>query len=161
MSVLDLTSLLQLSAPELLAPPSPPVNPPVDNSTASTADSTSSGSSNSAGLGLSLASHQPAGAAAGAAAKSASAANAAAKSAATGVNQFSADAQAAAAALVDLGGASSITVANYQASVPPNLAAASALLAQLTASAGANSGVLSAAYVALSSADTLALTSGA
>lgn len=149
MSVLDLSSLLQVTAPEVLAPPDPPATPAIDNSTASTADSTSSGSSSSSDTSTlrSLTQQQ-----------TGNSAKAAPTSIAATVNQWTAAAEEAAAALVDVGGASSITVDDYETSVPPNLAAASALLSELSANSNANSGVLSAAFVALSADDALSLT---
>ncbi|HTW12804.1 MAG TPA: hypothetical protein VME01_08680 [Solirubrobacteraceae bacterium] len=78
----------------------------------------------------------------------------------TAVNPYETAADEAAAALVDIGRASSITVDEYEASVPPTLAAASALLDELSSSQGPDMGVLSAAYVALSSDATLSLTLG-
>jgi hypothetical protein len=149
MSVLDPSSLLQLTAPELLAPPDPPITPAIDTSTASTADSTSSGSSDAAdsfSLGTGMTAQEVAEAAL-------VSANVSSK-----VNPYETAATEAAAALVDIGGASNITVDEYESSIPPNMAAASALLSELTASSSDNSGLLSAAYVALSSDDTLSLT---
>ena len=146
MSVLDPSSLLQLNAPELLAPPDPPVTPAIDNSTASTADSTSSGSSSdSATLGSMTAQESADAGLLGA-------------NVTTGVNVYETAAEDAAAALIDLGGASRVIVDDYESSVPPNLAAASALLSELTANSNGNSGVLSAAYLALNSDDALSLT---
>jgi hypothetical protein len=67
----------------------------------------------------------------------------------------------AAAALVHLSGASSITVAQVEASIPPNLAAASSLVDQLSATA--NGSVIPAAfgslYTLLNPDTALALTS--
>jgi hypothetical protein len=151
MSVLDPSSLLQMTAPELLAPPDPPPTPAIDTSTASTADSTSSGSSSdsgSASLGLTLTPEETAEAAL----------VGANSTTATTVNPYETAAEEAAAALVDIGGASATTVADYEESVPPNMAAASALLSELTQSSNGNIGLLSAAYSALSSDDTLSLT---
>ena len=148
MSVLDPSSLLQLTAPELLAPPDPPITPAIDTST----DSTSSGSSaasDSFSLGTTMTAQETADAAL-------VGANVSPK-----VNPYETAAGVAAAALVDIGGASNITVSEYESSIPPNMAAASALLSELTTyssdNAGSN-GLLSAAYVALSSDDTLSLT---
>ncbi len=76
----------------------------------------------------------------------------------TTVNPYESAAEEAGAALVDLGGASSITVDEFEESVPPNLAAASALLSELTANSSDNIGMLSAAYAALSSDAALSLT---
>lgn len=75
-------------------------------------------------------------------------------------NAYATAADEAAAALVDLGRVSSVTVDEYQTSVPPNLAAASALLLELTANVNDNADLLSAAYAQLSSDDTLSLTAG-
>ena len=67
----------------------------------------------------------------------------------------------AAAALVHLSGASSITVAQVEASIPPNLAAASSLVDQLSTTA--NASVIPAAfgslYTLLDPETALALTS--
>jgi hypothetical protein len=152
MSVLDPSSLLQLTAPELLAPPDPPVTPAIDTSTTSTADSTSSGSSSDASDSFSLGTTPTA-------QETADAELVGANVSAPPVNQYQTAAVEAAAALVDIGGASSITVGEYQSSIPPNMAAASALLDELTQNSNNNSGLLSAAYLALSSDDTLSLTS--
>jgi hypothetical protein len=151
MSVLDPSSLLQLTAPELLAPPDPPVTPAIDTSTTSTADSTSSGSSSDASNSFSLGTTMTA--------QETADAELVGANVTTPVNQYQTAAEEAAAALVDIGGASSITVGEYESSVPPNMAAASALLDELTRTSSDNNGLLSAAYLALSSDDTLSLTS--
>jgi len=151
MSVLDPSSLLQLTAPELLAPPDPPVTPAIDTSTTSTADSTSSGSSSDASDSFSLGTTPTA--------QETADAELVGANVSAPVNQYQTAAVEAAAALVDIGGASSITVGEYQSSIPPNMAAASALLDELTQNSNNNSGLLSAAYLALSSDDTLSLTS--
>lgn len=67
-------------------------------------------------------------------------------------------AQEAAAALVDLSGASPITVDDYEASAPPNLAAASALLDELTRDSAISLAAKTGVYQLLDSAATLALT---
>jgi hypothetical protein len=150
MSVLDLSSLLQVAAPEALSPPDPPATPAIDNSTASTADSTSSGSSGSSSDSATLSTSLTPQETVEAALLKANVSPAS--------NGFATAADEAAAALVDLGGASRVTVDDYEDSVPPNLAAASALLSELTANTNDDTGVLSAAYVALSSDDALSLT---
>lgn len=140
---------MQLAAPEVLAPPDPPLTPAIDTSTAGTADSTSSGSAGDA---------QDFGALDTASAAQAMAGVRSGASGPRSENPYQAAAEEEAAALVDLGGVSTVTVDEYRESVPPNLAAASALLAELSASLNANSGLVSAAYVALSSDDALSLT---
>lgn len=61
--------------------------------------------------------------------------------------QHSSPEEDAAAALVHLSGASSITVAQVEASIPPDLAAAASLVDQLSATAG--SSVIPAAFGSL------------
>jgi hypothetical protein len=140
-----------VTAPELLAPPDPPVNPAIDTSTTSTADSTSSGSSSDASNSFSLGTTPTP-------EETADAELVGANVSGPPVNRYQTAAVEAAAALVDIGGASSITVGEYESSIPPNMAAASALLDELTQNSSDNSGLLSAAYLALSSDDTLSLT---
>jgi hypothetical protein len=64
----------------------------------------------------------------------------------SGTSRYSSE-EDAAAALVHLSGASSITVEQVEASVPPDLAAASSLVDQLSASA--NASVIPAAFGSL------------
>jgi hypothetical protein len=167
MSALDLSTLLQVSAPEALSPADPPATPAIDTSTASTSDSTSSGSfgsSSDSGSNPGSSSSTP-GSSSDAfsidlSVSSQDRADAALVGAnlTTTVNSYESAAEEAGAALVDLGGASGITVDEFEESVPPNLAAASALLSELTANSSDNIGMLSAAYAALSSDATLSLT---
>ncbi|MGH2843891.1 MAG: hypothetical protein ACRDKL_09935 [Solirubrobacteraceae bacterium] len=72
---------------------------------------------------------------------------------------YATPAEEAAAALVDLSGASTITVEDYEASAPPNLAAASALLNELASNGGISLAARAGAYMLLDSAAALALTS--
>jgi hypothetical protein len=65
----------------------------------------------------------------------------------------------AAAALVDLSGASSYTVDEYEVSVPPNLAAASALLDELTSANSVSTAAVGSLYTLMNSSAALALTS--
>ncbi len=71
----------------------------------------------------------------------------AAISAPAGADRSRSPAEEAAAALVHLSGASSITVAQVEASIPPNLAAASSLVDQLSATV--NASVIPAAFGSL------------
>jgi hypothetical protein len=72
---------------------------------------------------------------------------------------YSSSDEEAAAALVDLSGASSYTVDEYEVSVPPNLAAASALLDELTSANGVSTAAVGSLYRVMNSSATLALTS--
>lgn len=82
---------------------------------------------------------------------------------ARGGNPYMTPQAQAAAALIDLNGASSVTVSDYQLSVPPNLATATELVAQLTAkgntgAAEIGAAEMGAAFQLLSPAAALALT---
>jgi hypothetical protein len=77
----------------------------------------------------------------------------------TTVNPYDSPEEEAAAALVDLSGASSITVSEFEVSVPPNLAAASALLDEVTASGNVSTAAINSLYTLMSPSAALALTS--
>jgi hypothetical protein len=64
-----------------------------------------------------------------------------------------------AAALVEISGASSLTVNNYLMSVPPNMATATALTNELTTSGNISYAAASSVYTLLDASATLALTS--
>lgn len=74
--------------------------------------------------------------------------------------RFGSPAAEAAAALVHLSGASSITVEQFEASIPPNLAAASSLVAELTTSGGLSSAAIGSLYTLMDAGTTFALTNG-
>lgn len=141
MSVVDTNGLIPVYTPELSAVPTAPATPAVPEAAGgSTEDSGSSTGSMSAEseesaavveLGIGGSSVSP---------------------------YRSAQAQAAATVL-DMSGASSVTVDDYELSVPPNLASASALVSQLTANADASTAAMAAAYQLLTADTTLALTS--
>jgi hypothetical protein len=147
MSVLDLSSLLTLSAPEMLAPPDPPATPAIDASTTSTSDSSSSGSSNGLSLGTGLSGQQQV---------------------EVGLlggrlpvtDPYGSAAEEAAAALIDLSGGSNVTIDEFEASVPPNLAAASALLDELTTNGSVSEAAMGSLYTLLDSSAALSLTTG-
>jgi hypothetical protein len=149
MSVLDMSSLLSLTAPEMLAPPDPPVTPEIDTSTTSTSDSSSSGGSDQTQLGLSNAPTAQQQVEAGVVGAKLSA----------WVNPYGSAADEEAAALVDLSGASSVTVDEYEVSIPPNLAAASALLDEVTSAGSVSTAAMGSLYTLMNSSATLALTS--
>lgn len=65
----------------------------------------------------------------------------------------------AAAALVDLSGAFPVTVDEFESSVPPNLAAASALLDELTTGDSVSAAAMGSLYTLMDSGAALALTS--
>jgi hypothetical protein len=78
-----------------------------------------------------------------------------------GVDPYRSPEEEAAAALVHLSGASSITVTQFETGIPPNLASASSLVDQLSATRGG--GVIPAAfgslYTLMNPDEVLALTS--
>jgi hypothetical protein len=152
MSVLDLTSLLTLSAPEALSPPDPPVTPEIDTSSTSTADSGSSGSSGSADQSAVSLFSQPT-------AQQQVAADLFGAKLTDTVNPYESADEEAAAALVDLSGASSYTVDEFEISVPPNLAAASSLLDEVTSAGSVSTAAMGSLYTLMSSSAALALTS--
>jgi hypothetical protein len=157
MSVLDLSSFLTLPTPEMLAPPEPPATPAIDTSTTSAGDSSSSGSasaedSNSSGS-TSLGTSSPL---------------TAQEQIEVGLlggrlqsvqNRYDTPDDEAAAALVDLSGASTVTVDEFESSVPPNLAAASALLDELTTGDSVSVAAMGSLYTLMDSGAALALTS--
>lgn len=76
----------------------------------------------------------------------------------SGVTPYSASAELAAAALVQISGASTLTVEQFQAGVPPNLAAASELVDQLAESFGVSEAAVGSLYTLMDSSAALALT---
>jgi hypothetical protein len=76
-----------------------------------------------------------------------------------GANGFtsSAGGEQAAAALVELSGASTITVDDYEQSVPPTLATAAALVSELSGSIGLSSSAQSALFTLLDHSSVFAL----
>ncbi|HEX3801797.1 MAG TPA: hypothetical protein VHV75_03055 [Solirubrobacteraceae bacterium] len=155
MSVLDLSNFLTLPAPELLAPPEPPATPAIDTSDTSAGDSTSSGSasdsnsSGSASLGTPTALTAQQQVEAGLLGGKPDSAQ----------NRYDTPEEEAAAALIDLSGASTVTVDDFESSVPPNLAAASALLDALTAGGSVSAAAIGSLYTLMDSSAALALTS--
>jgi hypothetical protein len=155
MSALDLSSLLTLSAPEMLAPADQPATPEIDTSATSTSDSSSSGSStfgdgaDQTQLGLAS---EPSGQQQIEAGLLGAKLN-------TWMYPYESADEEAAAALVDLSGASSYTVDEYEVSVPPNLAAASALLDELTSANSVSTAAVGSLYTLMNSSAALALTS--
>jgi hypothetical protein len=156
--VLDLSSLLTLSAPasspkvEMLSPADPPATPEIDASATSTSDSNSSTFGDDADqtqLGLSS---EPT-------AKQQVAAGLLGANLTTRVNPYESADEEAAAALVDLSGGSSIMVDEYEVSVPPNLAAASALLDEVTSANSVSTAAIGSLYTLMNSSAALALTS--
>jgi hypothetical protein len=79
------------------------------------------------------------------------------EAAAQGVTPYAASAEQAAAALVHLSGASSITVEQYEASIPPNLAAAASLVDQLATRATVSEAAVGSLYTLMDSSAALAL----
>jgi len=142
MSFLDTSRLIPPYTPELIPVPTRPANPPVANTGGSeTQDSTSSSS--------------------GSLAQDAQEAVSVSDLTSTNVpGSTSRRSQAqVAAALVDINGANPFTVENYQLSVPPNLATASALLSQLSSLVTGKTVAMNAAFQMLSADTALALTS--
>jgi hypothetical protein len=149
MSALDLSSLLTLSAPEMLAPADQPATPEIDTSATSTSDSSSSGSSDQTQLGLASESTPQQQVEAGLLGAKLN----------TWMYPYASADEEAAAALVDLSGASSYTVDEYEVSVPPNLAAASALIDELTSANSVSTAAVGSLYTLMNSSAALALTS--
>lgn len=77
---------------------------------------------------------------------------------ASGATPYSASAELAAAALVHISGASSIAVEQFESGVPPNLAAASELVDQLTMSSGVSEAAIGSLYTLMDASAALALT---
>lgn len=75
-----------------------------------------------------------------------------------GATPYAASAQQAAATLVHLSGASSITVEQYEAGIPPNLAAAASLVDELTSNPHLSEQAYSSLYTLMDSNAALALT---
>jgi hypothetical protein len=75
-----------------------------------------------------------------------------------GATPYAASAEQAAAALVHLSGASSVTVEQYEASIPPNLAAAASLVNQLALNTNVSEAAVGSLYTLMDSSATLALT---
>ncbi len=65
----------------------------------------------------------------------------------------------AAAALIDISGASKLTVDDFEASIPPNLASASRLVDELAAAGSVSTAAFSSLYTLMDSVTTLMLTS--
>ena len=75
-----------------------------------------------------------------------------------GVTPYAASAEQAAATLVHLSGASTITVEQYDASIPPNLAAAASLVNQLAFNTNVSEAAVGSLYTLMDSSAALALT---
>ncbi|MGH2860412.1 MAG: hypothetical protein ACRDLT_02780 [Solirubrobacteraceae bacterium] len=75
-----------------------------------------------------------------------------------GATPYAASAEQAAAALVQISGASGITVEQYEASIPPNLAAAAALVDQLASGTNVSEAAMGSLYTLMDSSAALALT---
>ena len=75
-----------------------------------------------------------------------------------GAGPYSSPEEQAAAALVYISGASSITVEQFEASIPANLAAASALVDELSAATSVSAAEMGSLYTLLNPRKTLALT---
>jgi hypothetical protein len=75
-----------------------------------------------------------------------------------GVTPYSASADEAAAALVHISGASSITVQQFQAGIPPNLAAAASLVDELSSDSNVSEAAMGSLYTLMDSSLALALT---
>ena len=75
-----------------------------------------------------------------------------------GATPYAASAEQAAAALVHISGASSVTVEQFEASIPPNLAAAASLVDQLATNANVSEAAYGSLYTLMDSSAALALT---
>jgi hypothetical protein len=75
-----------------------------------------------------------------------------------GATPYAASAELAAAALVHISGASGITVEQYEASIPPNLAAAASLVSQLASGTDVSEAAVGSLYTLMDSSAALALT---
>jgi hypothetical protein len=80
------------------------------------------------------------------------------KAAQYGATPYAAAAEQAAAALVHLSGASSVIVEQYEASIPPNLAAAASLVNQLALNTNVSEAAVGSLYTLMDSSAALALT---
>ena len=75
-----------------------------------------------------------------------------------GATPYAASAEQAAATLVHLSGASTITVEQYESSIPPNLAAAASLVNQLAFNTDVSEAAVGSLYTLMDSSAALALT---
>ena len=75
-----------------------------------------------------------------------------------GATPYAASAERAAATLVHLSGASTITVEQYESSIPPNLAAAASLVNQLAFNTNVSEAAYGSLYTLMDSSAALALT---
>ena len=75
-----------------------------------------------------------------------------------GATPYPASAEQAAATLVHLSGASTITVEQYDSSIPPNLAAAASLVNQLAFNSNVSEAAYGSLYTLMDSSAALALT---
>lgn len=141
MSFLDASGLLPAYTPDLTPVPTQPATPPVPETSGGGAQDSTSSSSGSLAQDV----------------QAAVIVHDFGNARAPGTSSRRSQAQLA-AALVDINGANSLTVANYQLSVPPNLATASALLTQLHALATTGTVAMTAAFQMLSADTALALT---
>ncbi len=73
-------------------------------------------------------------------------------------NHHESPAEQAAAALVDISGASKLTVDGFEASIPPNLATASRLVDELAAAGSVSTAAFGSLYTLMDSITTLTLT---
>ncbi len=149
MSVLDLSSLIALHTPEMLAPPPAPATPEIDVTEMQTSDANSSGTSfNSDAEGGASVSDQ------------AAASGAVSVASRPSSSPYSSQADEAAALVLELSGGSLISVEDLEQSIPPSMAAAAALLNQITADGvPANEAAMGSLYTIIDSATVLALTS--
>jgi len=77
-----------------------------------------------------------------------------------GVTPYTASAEEAAAALVEITGASVTNVAQFEVGVPPNLASAASLVDQLAASTSVSEAAMGSLYTLMDPGTALALTLG-
>ena len=138
----------------MLAPADQPATPEIDTSATSTSDSSSSGAST-----FGDDADQPAQPRSEPTAKQQVEAGLLGAKLNTWMYPYESADEEAAAALVDLSGASSYTVDEYEVSVPPNLAAASALLDELTSANSVSTAAVGSLYTLMNSSAALALTS--
>ena len=75
-----------------------------------------------------------------------------------GATPYAASAEQAAAALVHISGASSVTVDQFEASIPPNLAAAASLVDEVASNVNVSLAAAAGLYTLLDSSAALALT---
>ncbi len=147
MSVLDLSSLISLHTPEMLAPPPAPATPEIDATEMQASDANSSGAS--------FNSDTQSGASVGDQAAASGTVSVASRPS----SPYSSPVDEAAALVLELSGASLINVENLEQSIPPSMAAAAALLNQITASGVIPSeAAMGSLYTIIDSAAALALT---